>query len=115
ATLAFAWVSPLPAIAAERFSGYAALHVAVICVAAPLLALAICGSRFDPVQRRPQGFSPLAAALIELLVIWAWHAPFALEVREIPAMLGLQQVTFLGAGLLLWVSVLGGDRKTRYE
>ncbi|MBN1236950.1 MAG: cytochrome c oxidase assembly protein [Gammaproteobacteria bacterium] len=114
--LAAVWLGPLPPLASELFAAHMAMHIAVVCVAAPLIAVGLAASRFDPVDGWPLLFSPLSAALIELVVVWGWHAPGPHEAaRSLPAVLALEQATFLGAGLLLWLSVLGGDRSTRRE
>src|SRR5690606_1043070 len=116
AVLAAAWLGPLPALAAERFAAQAALHVLLAAAAAPGLAAAVAGSQVDPVRRWPHGFSPLGLSLLQAGVVWIWHAPAAqLAVRAEPGLLWLQQVTLLLAAVLLWVSVLGGERTTRYE
>ena len=50
---------------------------------------------------------PIFASLIELIVVWCWHAPAArawVETSSFAAV--LEQATFLAAGLLLWLSCL---------
>ena len=42
--------------------------------AAPLLAVGVAGTRLDPVRALPDLFSALPAAVVELVVVWAWHA-----------------------------------------
>lgn len=114
--LAAAWLGPLPELGSVSFAARTALHVAVVCAAAPLAALAVARSRFDPVKRWPYGFSPLAAAFVELLVAWGWQMPApALAVGGSIAAFAAAQASFLGAGVLLWLSVLGGDDDARYE
>src|SRR5690606_23793014 len=116
AVVAAAWLGPLPALALERFAAQAALHVVLVSLAAPLLAASIAGSRLDPVRRWAYGFSPLGLSLLQAGVAWGWHTPAAqLAVQAEPSLLWLQQCTLLLAAVLLWVSVLGGDRATRYE
>jgi putative membrane protein len=116
AMLAAAWLGPLPALALENFAAQAALHVAIVAIAAPLLAASVACSRFDPVRRWPYGFSPLALSLLQAAIVWIWHAPTAqLAARAQPSLWWLQQGTLLLASVLLWVSVVGGDRATRYE
>jgi putative membrane protein len=116
AVLAAAWLGPLPVLALEGFAAQAALHVVIVTIAAPLLAASVARSRFDPVRRWPQGFSPLALSLCQAGVVWAWHAPAAqLAVRAESSLWWLQQGTMLLAAALLWVSVVGGERATRYE
>lgn len=108
AVLAAAWLGPLPALARHAFAAHMTMHVAVIAIAAPLLAFALAGSRGDPVARWPAAFAPLPASLIELVVVWAWHAP-ALHhaARHAAGVRALEQGSFLAAGLLVWLSALG--------
>ena len=116
AVLAAAWLGPLPALALERFAAQAALHVVLVTIAAPLLAASVARSRFDPVCRWPHGFSPLGLSLLQAAVVWTWHAPAAqLAARAAPSLWWLQQGSLLIAAVLLWVSVVGGERATRYE
>jgi putative membrane protein len=114
--LVAAWLGPLPALAPHLFAAHMAMHIAVVCVAAPLIAVGIAASRIDPVERAPQWFSPLAASLIELAVVWGWHAPGPHEAaRAVPAVLMAEQGSFLAVGLMLWLSVLGGGGSKRRE
>ncbi len=98
-------------IIAGTFTRHMVAHMALVALAAPLLALVIARSRFNPVPFRPQWFSPITASLLEFFVIWAWHAP-ALHVaaRHDGGMFALEQVSFLGASTYLWLAILGGDR-----
>ena len=52
-----------------------ALHMIVVAIVAPLLAVGIAGSRLDPVEKAPALFAAIPASLVELVVVWAWHAP----------------------------------------
>ena len=107
--LAGAWLGPLPALAPEYFSAHMTLHMAVVAVAAPLIALGLAGGRLDPALRFPRLFSPIPASVVELVVVWAWHAP-ALHraARADEAGLLAEQAMFLAAGLLVWMSAFGG-------
>lgn len=110
--LAAAWIGPLPEWAHASFSAHMAMHVLVVAVAAPLLAVGVAGSRWDPALAVPALFVPLPAAVVELAVIWVWHTPLLHEAaRTTSAMRLLEQASFLVAGLLVWVSALGGDRR----
>ena len=86
------------------------MHMGVVAVAAPLLALGVAGGRLDPVRNAPGLFAPIPASLLELVVVWAWHAP-ALHhaARHGTAGLVAEQGMFLLAGLLVWLSAFGGD------
>ena len=109
-TLAAAWLGPLPALAREFFAAHMTMHMAVVAVAAPLLAIALGGGRYDPARKAPEWFAPIQASMLELVVVWAWHAP-ALHhaARHHGAALIAEQGMFLAAGLFLWLSALGGD------
>jgi putative membrane protein len=107
--LAAVWLGPLPELAGERFWAHMTMHMAVVAVAAPLVALGVAGSRHDPARRWPVLFVPIPASLVELAVVWAWHAP-ALHhaARHSATGFVLEQATFLASGLLVWSSVFGG-------
>jgi putative membrane protein len=105
------WGGPLPAATAERFSAHMLLHMGVISVAAPALALAVAGSRFDPVCHWPGVFNVFAATVVEMVIVWGWHAPyFHLAARQHMEVFGVEQVSFLVAGLWLWLAATGGER-----
>ena len=100
-------------LTAGTFTRHMVAHMTLVALVAPLLAIVIARSRFDPVQRRPHWFSPITASLIEFVVIWAWHAP-ALHVaaRHDGGVWLLEQASFVGASTYLWLSILGGGRAT---
>lgn len=111
--LACAWVWPLPALP-NSFSVHMTMHMAVVAVAAPLVALGFAETRLDPVRRIPALFSPLPASVVELVVVWGWHAPELHELaRHSNVAFTLEQASFLASGLLLWLAVLGGDASSR--
>ena len=114
ATLAATWLGPLPGLAQQSFAAHMTMHMIVVAVAAPLIALALSGSALDPARARPRVFAPIPASIIELVVVWAWHMP-ALHhaARHEPGALVLEQATFLAAGLLLWMAAVGGHREQR--
>lgn len=110
ALLAAAWLGPLPALARTAFWAHMTMHMAVVAIAAPLLALAVANTRLDPARRWPLWFAPIPASLIELAVVWSWHAPALHQAaRHEPEALFLEQTSFLAAGLLLWLAALGGE------
>lgn len=79
------------------------VHMTTVAIAAPLLAVAISGTRLDPVIQT--SFGPVLASVAELLVIWLWHVPALrrLAGMESGAML-VEQASFLLAGILLWAA-----------
>ena len=116
ATLAGVWLGPLPQLAPRYFSAHMTMHMGVVAVAAPLLALGLAGGRFDPARRFPGVFSAIPASVIELVVVWAWHTP-AMHHAARASVTGLltEQATFLLAGLLVWLSAFGGEATRRRQ
>jgi putative membrane protein len=108
-TLAAAWLGPLPQLAPRAFAAHMTMHMGVVAVAAPLLAMGVAGGRLDPVRKAPRLFAPIPASVLELVVVWAWHAP-ALHhaARHGEVGLAAEQGMFLLAGLFVWLSAFGG-------
>jgi putative membrane protein len=112
--LAAAWLGPLPGLAVQSFSAHMAMHMAVVALAAPLVALGLSGTTPDPARGRPRLFAPIPASMVELVVVWAWHMPsLHLAARHDSWALALEQGSFLAAGLFLWVAAMGGNREER--
>jgi putative membrane protein len=115
-TLMVVWLAPLPGLRPESFAAHMTMHMGVVAVAAPLIALGLAGGRFDPVRRAPRWFPPIPASLVELAVVWAWHTPALHHLaRSSAAGLVLEQASFLASGLLVWLAVFGGDPSERDE
>jgi putative membrane protein len=113
-TLALAWLGPLPVLASRSFAAHMTMHIAVVAIAAPMLSLAVAGTRFDPVATMPRVLAPIPMSMLELVVVWAWHIPaFHHAARQETAAFVLEQATFAVAGVLLWISAVGGDRQVR--
>lgn len=103
------WLWPLPQLGVPPFSRHMVMHMAVVAVAAPMLALALAGSRYDLVARAPGLCAAIPASIVEMIGVWAWHAPqLHHAARHEPLALALEQGTFLGSGLFLWMAALGG-------
>jgi putative membrane protein len=109
--LALAWLGLLALGGDQGFTGHMAVHVAVVAIAAPLLAVALAGSRLDPTPQAPLLFAPLFASALEFLVVWGWHAPaLHAAARAAPAVMAVEQASFLAVGLLVWLAAFGHDR-----
>lgn len=106
--LALAW-GTLPRLAQDAFFIHMIMHMTVVAIAAPLLALGLARSEFDPVRRWPWLFAPIPLSIIELVVVWGWHTP-GLHHAARHSLGGLiaEQGMFLTCGLLVWISALGG-------
>ena len=114
--LAIVWLGPLPQLATNAFFAHMTMHMGVVAVAAPLLALGIAGKRFDPIRKAPRLFAPIPASIVELLVVWAWHAP-ALHhaARHQSTALVAEQGMFLFTGVFMWLSAFGGDDRNNRD
>jgi putative membrane protein len=108
------WLGPLPQLARQAFFAHMLMHMSVVAVAAPILALGIAGRRLDPARRAPWLFAPIQASIVELVVVWAWHAP-ALHhaARHSTGMLIIEQGMFFVAGMFVWLSAFSGDALSR--
>lgn len=115
AVLAVAWAMLILGNKAS-FSIHMMVHMAVVAIAAPLLAAGITGTRFDLVAHS-RFLTPLTASMIEMVIVWGWHSPAAREAAEGSNLMRMaEQASFLMAGLILWLSCLGGttfERDTR--
>jgi putative membrane protein len=108
------WLGPLPVMARESFTAHMTMHMGVVAVVAPLLAVAMAGTSWDPIRRFPVLAVPIVASIIELVVVWTWHTPaMHLAARHDPSMFALEQAAFLLAGAFLWISALGGSLEQR--
>jgi putative membrane protein len=112
--LAVAWFGPLPSLTTNSFAAHMTMHIAVVAVAAPLLALAMAGTKTDPVGAIPSLVAAIPASMAELVVVWAWHLP-ALHhaARHQTGAFILEQGSFVIAGVLLWIAAIGGNHEQR--
>ena len=112
AVLGAAWLGPLPGLAPHHFSAHMTMHMAVVAVAAPLIALGVSDGRFDPTHRYPAIFSPIPTSLVELVIVWGWHAPALHQAaRSSTGGLVAEQGMFLLSGLLVWLSAFGAEAR----
>jgi putative membrane protein len=107
-TLLVVWFAPLHA-ALPAFTAHMARHIGVVAVGAPLIAFALAGSRFDPVRVLPAHAAVVPASIVELIVVWSWHAP-ALHAFARHTTIGLviEQAAFFASALVVWLLAFGG-------
>jgi putative membrane protein len=106
AALTCVWLTPLAASLPGPFSAHMATHMTVVAVAAPLLALALAGTALDPLSRLPKPLLAVPASLLELLVVWGWHAPALHDfARRSSVGFAAEQATFLASALVVWLCV----------
>jgi putative membrane protein len=105
--LALAWGGIAPHLL-PPFTAHMVMHMLIVAVASPLLALAAVDTRFDISSRLPFLFAPLMASLMEFAVIWSWHAPLLHQfARGSVFGLVLEQASFLSVGFVLWLACIG--------
>ena len=108
-SLLLAWASPFPFISRQTFSGHMIMHMLVVAVAAPFLALGVSGSKFDPTTAHPLLFAPIPASIGELIIVWGWHVPsLHLFARHSESGIFLEQLSFIIASTWVWVACFGG-------
>lgn len=96
------------------FTVHMLVHMSIVAGLTPLIASLVAGGRFDPVRRAPAWFAPIPACLFEFVAVWGWHTPVLhLAARHQLWMFAIEQFTFFGASLYLWLAILGGDRGLR--
>jgi putative membrane protein len=106
AILLFAWAGPLPGLVPGSFAAHMALHMLVVGIGVPVLALGLV-PHLGPL-RWPLAL-PVAASLVDLVVVWLWHVPALHEAsRSGGFALALEQLSFAAAALLVWLVALGG-------
>lgn len=104
--LALVWLGPLLTAWRESLAAHMLAHMGVIALAAPLLALGLAGATSITLPST----APVIASLVEFIVVWVWHAPAArLWAETSTAGTVAEQLSFLGAGLFLWLSCLAGS------
>ena len=113
-TLAALWLVPWASLGMAPFSAHMVVHMGIVAVAAPLLALGVAGSAVDPVVRLPALFPPIPVSLVEFIVVWVWHTPALHHAARHPGLASLaEQGMFFLAGLWLWLAVFGGTHDQR--
>lgn len=106
--IAILWAGILPISDRASFSVHMVVHMGVVAGAAPLLALGLSTTRFD-FTIDSIWLTPLLASVLELFAVWGWHIPAMRTLSESSLLFaGVEQLVFLGAGLTLWLSCLGG-------
>ena len=107
ALLALLWFGPLPQMARGSFSAHMVMHMGVVAVVAPLLALGISRAIPAQVAALPPALA-IAASLFEFAAVWTWHAPALHDAARMrTGFFGMEQASFLAAGVLVWTTAVG--------
>lgn len=112
--LLLAWAGPLPGMVAQSFAAHMSLHMSVVGIGVPLLAAGLgplVGARG---WLRSQLTLPIAASIIDLVVVWGWHAPALHHASRVSSLaLAAEQASFALVSLLVWLVALTSSSKTR--
>ncbi len=112
--LGLIWTGPLLTDWRASFSAHMLAHMGVVAFAAPLIAVGLAGTRADFTRGNALLASPLLASLVDLVVVWLWHAPTLRALVQTSTFAGvIEQASFLVAGVLLWLSCLGYSQSDR--
>ena len=102
--LAAIWIVPLERLMPD-FAAHMLRHMTLVALAAPLIVLGL------PRLAAWLAVPPLAAAVAEFAVVWAWHLPAAHGLgRTVPLGFVAEQASFLAVGLAVWAGCLRADR-----
>ena len=116
AVLLLAWVLFPWSAGGTSFTAHMLAHMGVIAIAAPLIAIGVAGGRFDASAVVPTLFSPVPASLLDLAVVWFWHVPAMRGLAEASVAAAFaEQMSFLAAGLVLWLACLGQGSSSPQE
>lgn len=101
-------------LALQGLTGHMAAHMIAVAVAAPLLAIALRATAWDPTRLALPFASPLAMMVVELAVVWSWHLPAVRAAVGHDRWLHLLELgCFLLVGTLLWSAVLARSAPSR--
>jgi putative membrane protein len=118
-TLALIWAGPLLSVWRDSFAAHMLAHMGVVAIAAPLIAIGLSPftrRRWLALTETPLLTLPLIASLVELVVVWGWHAPAArLWAESSTFATVLEQASFLLAGLFLWLTAIGPKGTPAYD
>jgi putative membrane protein len=111
AILLFAWAGPLPSLVPGSFAAHMMLHMTVVGIGVPMLAFGLAPwiGRRGPLALPL--VMPIAASLLDLVVVWLWHVPALHHASRLEASaLALEQLSFAAVALLVWLVALTGPR-----
>jgi putative membrane protein len=114
AALAAAWSPLAAAVTPGPFAAHMAGHMLLVAVAAPLLAAALARAAPRLGLRMAAWCPPVPASLLELVLVWGWHAPALHRAAcETGSVFVAEQAAFLLAGFWLWATAFARDEAGR--
>jgi putative membrane protein len=112
--LLLAWLGPLPSMVAGSFAAHMTLHMTVVGIGVPLLAAGVGPWVAGRGWLRSQVALPVTVSVIDLVVVWGWHAPALHHAsRSLPWALAIEQLSFALVSMLVWLVALASTTETR--
>jgi len=104
--LALLWSSLILPLGHTSFSAHMLLHLGLILVAAPLLAVPIAQRLPTPTTMGEAAEWYLLAAALETVTVSGWHVPALHDATGyFTAMFVVEQASFLASGVALWTAL----------
>ena len=99
---------------AGSFAAHMTLHMTVVGIGVPLLAAGIGPWVARQGWLRSQIALPIAVSVVDLIVVWGWHAPLLHQAsRTLPWALAAEQFSFALVSALVWLVALASTSETR--
>lgn len=112
--LLLAWAGPLPRLVPDSFAAHMALHMGVVGIAIPVLAVGLAPMIADHPWLRSQLALPIAVSLLDFVIVWGWHTPALHHASRMSGWaLVYEQASFAFASLLVWVLAIAAPRGRR--
>ena len=106
ALLALAWLGPLPALVRDSFAAHMMLHMTVVGIGVPLVAIGLASHSAGTFQGLVWA---IAVSVLDLIVVRGWHTPYLHHLsRTEPIALAIEQASFAGVALLVWLIAFSG-------
>lgn len=105
--LGLAWAGPLPRMVPSSLAAHMTLHMTVIGMGVPCLAIGLA-MRIRQHVSLPV-IAPFIASMTDFVIVWAWHSPaLHLASRSDPLVLAVEQSAFAAGALLVWLVAFCG-------
>jgi len=106
----------LSAAPLDALARHMATHLLLMNAVAPLVALAVRASARMSTSGPPPTRMLVAASVVQLALLWGWHAPPALALAvRMPAVHVMMQVSCLAAALWFWLAILADRSAMRWR
>jgi putative membrane protein len=93
-----------------------ATHLLLMNAVAPLVALAVFAGARTPLPGLTSTRALLGAAVVQLTLLWGWHAPPALALAlSVPAVHAVMQISCFAAALWFWLAILADRSAMRWR